>query len=69
MNDSYLNESGISSAKVNAENVPGSNFDCFWTVQCWLLFSNLAKKLTWKCKHCTLHDKDHVNPYDVFKVS
>ena len=35
---------GAPSAEINAENVPDGNFGCFWTVQFWLLFSNLASK-------------------------
>ena len=36
---------GVSSAGINAKKVPEGNFGCFWTVQFWLLFSNLASKI------------------------
>ena len=35
---------GSPSPEINAENVPDGNFGCFWTLQFWLLFSNLASK-------------------------
>ena len=35
---------GVSSAGINAK-IPEGNFGCFWTVQFWLLFSNLASKI------------------------
>ena len=56
---------GAPSAEINAENVPDGNFGCFWTVQFWLLFSNLASK-SYLETH-VVHDKDHFHPYDMVK--
>ena len=57
----------VSGAGINAEKIPEGNFGCFWTVQFWLLFSNLASKIYFETQ--ALYDKDHVSPHYVFKIN